>query len=187
MHYDVLKTLGDCHAAMDQRDQARECYLEAAVLEPALPGHQIGLGILALLEGRLDEAAKAFEGALAAEANCPDAHWGMALVHWQRREYPQAVGACLRYVERQGDNRQAVRGLFHMGKRAGDLAVAAKFLDALLQKHPGDTPLLLCQAEIQAARGDAGAARQTLLGILALEPQNAQAAQLLAELKKAAT
>jgi tetratricopeptide (TPR) repeat protein len=182
MHYEVLKTLGDCHAALDQFDRARACYQEAAALEPALAGHQVGLGVVNLLEGHAEEARKAFEAVLRTDPDSPDAIWGMALVCWRQQDFASAAKLGLRCAQLLPDNQQAVLGLFHACRKLGDFAPAKGFIDLRLQKHPGDTLALLCQAEMQSASGDAAAARQTLLTVQALDPANAQARQMLAQL-----
>jgi Flp pilus assembly protein TadD len=180
--YEVLKTLGDCYAAQDQFDRARACYREAADLAPGMPGHQVGLGVVNLLEGNAAEARAAFEAVLQAAPNCPEAIWGMALVHWQEGDFAQASQKIAQCAGILPDHWQVVWGLFHACKKLGDFSPVAKFLEARLQKHPGDTRALLCQAQIQLAAGDPQAARQTLLTIQALDPANAPARQMLAEL-----
>jgi Flp pilus assembly protein TadD len=185
MHYDVLKTLGDCCAELSQYDRARECYGQAAELGPDFPGHQVGLGVVALLEGNAEEASRVFENVIQAQPNCPEAHWGLALAHWHRQSYPQAAQEALTCLRLQPSNRQAILGLFQICRRLGDLLPAAEFVELHLQKHPGDTGLLVCLAEVQSAGGQLAPARQTLLTVLALEPGNAQARQRLVELAEA--
>jgi tetratricopeptide (TPR) repeat protein len=183
MHYEVLKTLGDCHAALDQFDRARAFYREAAGLEPDLIGHQIGLGVLDLLEGNVEDAAKVFESVLQTDPGCPDAVWGMALVHWLQGDFASAAKAGLQCVQLLPDNQQALMGLFQACRKLGDFAPVAKLLELRLQKHPGDTLAMLCQAEIQSAAGQVEAARQSLLMVQALDPACAQARQMLANLR----
>ncbi len=182
MHYEVLKTLGDCYAAQDRFDRARECYGQAAELEPALPGHQVGLGAVLLLEDKPLEAKAAFEAVLRADPDCPDALWGLALAHWQSADYAEAARLLARCVALLPDHGPAVLGLFHACRKLGDFAPVGKFLEQRLQKHPGDTQALLCQAEVQLAAGQRDAARQTLLTVQALDPANAKAGRMLAGL-----
>jgi tetratricopeptide (TPR) repeat protein len=182
MHYEVLKTLGDCHAALDQFDHARSCYGEAAALEPSLTGHRVGLGVVALLEGQVEEARKAFEAVLQTDPACPDAIWGMALVHWREQDFAAAAKLSLRCAQLLPDNRNALLGLFQACRKLGDFAPVTKLLELRLQKHPGDTLAMLWQAEMQSSSGEVEAARQTLLMVQALDPANAQARRRLAAL-----
>ena len=58
--YEVLQELGDCYASVGSCEQARRCYEKAASLGPDESGPYVGLGVVALQQGLLDDAEIAF-------------------------------------------------------------------------------------------------------------------------------
>jgi Flp pilus assembly protein TadD len=178
-HYEVLKELGDCHAAAGDFDRARQCYLQAAQFEAASPAHHIGLGVVAMLEGKGPEARQAFETAGKCPAAGAEAWWGLAMVHQLAAEHPQACAAFVKSLELKNDHAQALAGLIRSCRETGDFAPAERFVPPYLDRHPGDTVALTCQGELQIRQGQVDLARQTILNVLTLDPQNAQAAEML--------
>lgn len=181
-HYEVLKELGDCHTALGNYDRARQCYEEAACLAPDRAGPHIGRGVIALQTGNLDEAESAFSEALRRDSRSAEACGGLAMVHQQRRNFSAAFDMYLACLEKNPDNLVALLGLFQTACQMGTFARVIHYLEVYLDRHPGDVSVLFCLATLYARDGRLDEARQVVLGILALEPENGDAADLLRDI-----
>lgn len=184
--YEVLKELGDCHTSLGNYDRARQCYDEAGRLAPDRTGPHVGRGVIALQSGRLDEATDAFDRALRLDEACSEARGGLAMVHQARQDYPAAFELYLACLEKNPDNLVALLGLFQTSCQMGSFAKIIHYLRLYLDRHPGDTSVLFCLATLQARDGRLGEAEEVLLRILALEPENGEAADLLDEVRRKA-
>jgi len=182
-HYAALKELGDCYAALGEFDRARQCYQESAALEPGLPGPYLGLGVVAMQEARLDQAEQAFTAALEKDPQCAEAYGGLAMIRQQHADYAAAFEMYLRCLERDTDNLVALLGLFQTSCQMGTFAMVIHFLEVYLDRHPGDTSVLFCLATLYAREGRLVQAQDALLDVLTLEPDKAEATNLLAQVQ----
>ena len=182
-HYEVLKELGDCYAALSDCPRARECYNDAASLDPGAPGPYVGLGVIATQSGKLDEAERAFRIAREIQPGCAEAHAGLAMIHQQKQEYPAAFEAYLKCLELNADNLIALLGLFQTSCQMATFSKIIHYLEVYLDKHPGDTSVLFCLATLYAREDQLVRAREVLLNVLALEPDKPEAAELLEEIE----
>jgi len=183
-HYEVLKELGDCHTALGHYDRARQCYEEAALLAPDKPGPAVGLGVIGLQTDNLDAADRAFGDALAIDPACTEAYSGRAMVCQHRGDHAGAFDLYLGCLDKDADNLVALLGLFQASCQMGSFAKVTRYLGVYLDRHPGDVPVLYCLATLQARDGRFQEAAEALDTILALEPDNAEAADLLKEIRR---
>ena len=183
-HFDVLRELADSYAAGGQFDRAEECYWSAARLEPDQPGPFVGLGIVALQLGRPGEAELAFESAIRRDGRCAEAYSGLAMVRQQRGDHAGAFDMHLKCLELDSDNLVALLGLFQSSCQMGTFAKVIHYLEVYLDRHPGDTSVLFCLAALYAREGRLEDARGCLLSVLALEPRQPEAEQLLREVRR---
>jgi tetratricopeptide (TPR) repeat protein len=183
-HYDVLKEMGDCYAALTQYGRARACYNEAAAIAPEEAGPYVGLGVLEIQEGHLDIAAKAFEQAAVLDVNCAEAYGGLAMIAQQSGNHAQAFDLYLKCLQFNSDNLIALLGLFQTSCQMGTFGKIIHFLELYLDKHPGDTSVLFCLATLYARDGKLEQARHLLQTVLALEPGKAEAIHLLKEVQR---
>lgn len=183
-HYEVLKELGDCHTALGHYDRARQCYEEAALLAPDKPGPAVGLGVIGLQTGNLDSADRAFGYALEIDPACAEAYSGRAMVCQHRGDHAGAFDLYLGCLDKDADNLVALLGLFQASCQMGSFAKVTRYLGVYLDRHPGDVSVLYCLATLQARDGRFQEAAEALDTILALEPDNAEAADLLKEIRR---
>ena len=183
-HYEVLKELGDCHASLGHHDRARQCYEEAAVLAPEKAGPWVGLGVVELQSANPEAADRAFRRALEIEPDCAEAHGGRAMVCQHRGRYQEAFDLYMACLDKDADNLVALLGLFQTSCQMGSFARVTGYLQAYLDRHPGDTSVLYCLATLQARDGRFGEAEAALETILSLEPENAEADGLLEEVRR---
>ena len=182
-HFEVLKELGDCYAAMDEHERARQYYLQAASMAPEQPAPYVGLGVIDLQTGRLDDARRAFKLACQMDPRCAEAYGGLAMIYQQAEDYPAALEMYLRCLELDTENLVALLGLFQTSCQMGSFAKIIHYLRVYLDRHPGDTSVLFCLASLYAKQGELAQARELVLDVLALEPDKAEAASLLAQIR----
>jgi tetratricopeptide (TPR) repeat protein len=186
-HYEVLRELGDCYTSVGDYRQAHRCYEKAAALGPDEPGPYVGLGVAALQTERLDDAEIAFRVACRLDPNCAKAYAGLAMVAQQRGEYPQSFDLYMKSLELDTDNITALLGLFQVSCEMGSFARVIYYLEVYLQMHPGDTSVMFALSALYLKDGRNEQAKDMLLDLLALEPTNQDAANLLEEVEHTLT
>jgi protein O-GlcNAc transferase len=182
-HYEVLRELGDCYASVADYQRAQEHYDKAASLAPdeALP--YVGLGVVAFQQGKLDDAEIAFKVARRLDKKCAKAYGGLAMVAQYRQNYSEALELYLKCLELDNDNLTALLGLFQTSCQMGSFARVIHYLELYLNMHAGDTAVMFCLATLYMKDGKLQPARQMLMDVLALNPENTDAANLLEEVE----
>lgn len=180
-HYDVLSELGDCYASVGEYEKARGCYDKAAVLAPDEAAPYIGFGVIAMQTGELADAETAFKVARRLDPGCSKAYCGLAMICQQRKDAAAAFELYLKSLELDSDNLTALLGLFQSSCAMGSFSKVIYYLGLYLDAHPGDITVMFCLATLQLKDKQPHKARELLLNILALEPDNTDAANLLEE------
>lgn len=180
-HYEVLRELGDCYTSVGNYSQAQRCYEKAASLGPDEPGPYVGLGVAALQRDKLEDAEIAFRVACRLDPNCAKAYAGLGMVAQQRRDFPGAFDWYMKSLELDTNNITALLGLFQVSCEMRSFAKVTYYLEVYLQMHPGDTSVLFALAVLYVKDGRPEQARSTLADLLALEPTNHDAVNLLEE------
>jgi len=182
-HYEVLQELGDCYCSVGNYAQAQQSYEKAATLAPDEPGPYVGLGVVALQRNLLDDADVTFRVACRLDNNCAKAYAGLAMVAQQRADYEQAFKMYLKSLELDSDNLIALLGLFQASCRMGTFAKIIYYLEVYLNMHPGDTSVMFPLAALYMKDGRFEQAKKLLVGLLALDPDNKDAVNLLEEVE----
>jgi tetratricopeptide (TPR) repeat protein len=182
-HYEVLQQLGDCYASLGNYAEAQKCYEKAASLGPDEPGPYIGLGVVALQKNLLDDAEIAFRVACRLDPSCARAYAGLAMVAQQRTDYKQAFEMYLKSLELDSDNFIALLGLFQTSCQMGSFAKVTHYLEVYLNMHPGDTSVMFSLAALYMKDGRLEQSQKILQDLLALAPDNNDAADLLEEVE----
>jgi tetratricopeptide (TPR) repeat protein len=181
--YEVLRELGDCHTSVGNYDQAQQYYEKAASVSPDEPGPYVGLGVIALQKNLLDDARIAFRVACRLDPDCSKAYAGLAMVAQQNGDYKTAFDMYLKSLELDIDNLTALLGLFQTSCQMGSFVQVTHYLEAYLDMHPGDTSVMFSLAALYMKDGRARQSKKILLDILALNPANQDAANLLEEVE----
>lgn len=182
-HYEVLKELGDCYTSSGAYEKAKRCYEKASTLGPDEPGPYIGLGVIAFQSGLLDDAEIAFRVACRLDSKCAEGWSGLAMVEQKRDNCEKAFDLYLKCLELDTDNLTALLGLFQTSCRMGSFEKVIHYLEVYLDMHPADTSVMYTLAALYMRDGRFEKSRQTLLNMLALEPTNKDAANLLEEVE----
>ena len=183
-HYCVMKETGDCYAAMAEFEQAEHYYAQAAALAPHRPDAHVGIGVVLLGAGRIDDSLRAFAEACRLDPHCAEAYNGMAMAYQQKEDYPPAQEMYLKCLELDVDNLTALLGLFQTCCQMGTFATITHYLELYLEKHPGDLAVLFCLATLYARDGRLLEAKEAVLNVLALQADKTEALDLLDELDR---
>ena len=181
--YEVLRELGDCYASVGSCEQAQRCYEKAATLGPDEADPYIGLGVVALQQGLLDDAEIAFRVGCRLEPASSKAFAGLAMVAQERDDYKQAFEMYLRCLELDTDNLTALLGLFQTSSKMGTFAQVIHYLEVYLDMHPGDGSVMFSLAALYVKEGRLAEAGMLLKDILALDAENVDARDLLEEVE----
>ncbi len=181
--YEVLQELGDCHTSVGNYEEAQRHYEKAASVSPDEPGPYVGLGVIALQKNLLDDARIAFRVACRLAPNCSKAYAGLAMVAQQNGDHKSAFDMYLKSLELDTDNLTALLGLFQTSCQMGSFVQVTHYLEVYLDMHPGDASVMFCLAALYMKDGQVERARKVLLDILALEPSNKDAINLLEEVE----
>ncbi|MEK7992420.1 MAG: tetratricopeptide repeat protein [Planctomycetota bacterium] len=182
-HYEVLQELGDCYTSVGNGEQAQQYYERAAVLSPDAPDPYVGLGVLALQKGALDDAEIAFKVACRLDRRCAKACAGLGLVAQQRGDYKQAFEMYLKCLELDTDNLLALLGLFQTSCQMGSFAKVTHYLEVYLDMHPGDVSVMFPLAALYMKDGRFEDSKRVLQDLLALDKNHKDAADLLEEVE----
>ena len=181
--YEVLQELGDCYASVGSYEQAQKCYEKAATLGPDEAGPYVGLGVVALQKELLEDAEIAFRVACRLDVNCAKGYAGQAMVAQERGDYKQAFDMYLKCLELDTDNLTALLGLFQTSCQMGSFGKVIHYLEVYLDMHPGDISVMFSLAALYVKDGCLEQAGTLLGDILALDPGNSDAANLLEEVE----
>ena len=184
-HYEVLTELGDCYTSVGNYSQAHRCYEMAALLAPDEAGPYVGLGVGAMQKGSLEDAEIAFRVACRLDPQCARAYAGLAMVAQQRRDFPQAFDLYMKSLELDADNITSLLGMFQVSCEMGSFAKIIYYLEVYLRMHPGDTSVMFALAALYLKDRQVARSKAVLLDVLAREPANRDAANLLEEVEHA--
>ena len=182
--FEVLQELGDRYTTVGDYTQAQQCYGKAASLSPDEPGPYIGLGLVDLQTGDLEDAEIAFRVAFRLDANCSRAYAGMGMIAQERADYEKAFEMYLKSLELDTDNLAALLGLFQTSCQMGSFAKVIHYLKLYLSIHPQDSSVKFTLAALYVKEGCFEQSRKILLDILTLNPGNDDAANLLEEVDR---
>jgi len=179
---DVNK-LGDCYASVGQFEQAQQCYDRAAVIDPDRADPYVGIGMIALQNGRLEEAINAFKVARRLDENCAKAHCGLGIAYQQTGHFSDAFDHFLKCLKLDTDNLIALLGLFQTSCQMGSFSKVIHYLEVYLDMHPEDTSVMFCLATLYMKDSSLFQSKKILNEILKIEPQNKDSANLLEEVE----
>jgi tetratricopeptide (TPR) repeat protein len=89
----------------------------------------------------------------------------------------------MKSLELDSDNITALLGLFQTSCQMGSFAKIIHYLRVYLNMHPGDTSVMFSLAALYTKQNQFEQSQKILLDILALDPANQEAANLLEEVE----
>jgi tetratricopeptide (TPR) repeat protein len=139
--------------------------------------------VVALQKGLLEDAEIAFRVACRLDAECSKAYAGLAMVAQERGDFQRAFDSYLKCLELDTDNLTALLGLFQTSCRMGSFGKVIHYLEVYLDMHPGDGSVMFSLAALYVKENRLEQAGALLADLLALNPGNEDAANLLEEVE----
>ena len=181
--YEAINELGNCFTSIGQYQQAQEFYDRAAVLEPDRADPYVGIGMIALQQGDLDEAMNAFRVARRLDPQCAKAYCGLAMAHQEIEEFSEAFDLYLKCLELDTNDLTALLGLFQTSCLMGSFSKVIHYLEVYLDMHADDSSVMFCLATLYMKDKRLFQAQKILTDILKIDPENTDSINLLEEVE----
>lgn len=182
--YHSAQTIAEYCASTGDYENARMYYETAAVLSPDESAPYVGLGTVALAQELFEEAELSFKVARRLKPDCPGAYEGLAVVAQKNGDYELAFEMYLKCLELDTDNLKALLGLFQTSCQMGSFAKVIHYLELYLNGHPEDSSVMFTLAALYMKQDCCEKSRDILHRIIALYPDNTDAADLLEEVQR---
>jgi type IV pilus assembly protein PilF len=177
--FELHKACGNCWMRAESPENAEKHYQKALELDPMADGIRANIGALYLSTGRIAEAKRFFQDAVASNSRNDKALAGLGSCCLAEGEKRLAHD----YFARSLDvNLQNPTGIFYLVKCAYEIksyATAARIVGDYVQSAPVNTNLLYSLAGLQFHLGRVTEAGVTARKIQELQPQHAGAAELI--------
>lgn len=160
----------------DHSDTSSDLCSSCASQQKCEPKTRVDVGASALTEGRLQEAADAFENAHSSDLRCFRASYGLALACQQKGDFSRAFQMYLKCLDLDGTSLPALLGLFQASLQTGSLGAVRQYLELNLEVTPGDTAIMFCLAALYLKQNRLDDAKKVLTDILITDPAYREAA-----------
>ncbi|RIK96242.1 MAG: hypothetical protein DCC71_22550 [Proteobacteria bacterium] len=160
-------------------------FSHAVAVTPRSAPAQLHLGHALAAEGRLDEAARAYEAALRARPGGPEATHRLGVVRAQQGRVAEAKALLEEAIRLDPAWADPLHDLGVLEAQRGDFAAAGRRLAAARERRPDSAPIRLHYGLALQRLGRSDAAREELRAALALDPLSEDARRALAELEHA--
>jgi len=183
---EFLYQKGENFLAAGNDDEAIKCFVQVLAIDAMHIETQNKLALL-YMQKQMFSAATALFKQLASLTADPVhfSHLGLAL--YSQNEYEQAKEAYQKAIELDPSRLQRFASLAQVYRALGQLQNSIIALNKALEADQKNTDFLLLLAEIQIDMQDFDQAKAVIKNILAIEPENPYAKNLLKEIKKLQT
>ncbi len=169
--YEAYQKLGN----QAKVDELREI-LGKTEVAPKLAIQVYNEGAIADQQGDLDTAIDKFRDALELDPTLKEALAGLATVYYRAARYDEAMVSVKALLAAQPNHAQGHRLHFLIQEGRGDRAASDAAMNAYLAVDPkGASGLLYQRADLDFRAGEVKLAREGLLKVLELDPENARA------------
>ena len=176
--FELHKASGNCWMRSEAPTQAESHYRAALEIDPSADSIRANLGALHLQTGKISEAKRCFQDALASNTHNEKALIGLGTCFLNEGEKRAAHDSFAKALELNLNNPTAV---FHLVKCAYEIksyATAARILSEYTQIAPVNTNLLYSLAGLQFHLGRITEAKETVQNVLELKPDHSGANEL---------
>jgi tetratricopeptide (TPR) repeat protein len=174
--------VGTLYATQGRFDEAIASLRGALALDPSYSPAALNLADVQRSAGQEAEAERTLRELLARDPRSATAHFALGLSLVRQRRGAEALSALGRAAELAPQNTRFAYVFAVALNDAGRRGEARRELESALKRRPDDRDLLLALALFERDAGERERALAHARRLVALEPGNAQAAQLLREL-----
>ncbi|MGH7856232.1 MAG: tetratricopeptide repeat protein, partial [Candidatus Binatia bacterium] len=178
--FDAKFMLAQIYKTSGRRDEALALFDELA-RRGAEPRHLRSLADVMLEVGRAEEAIRYYERNLQVNPGNRGTILGLARAHAQLHRYPKAIAQLEAYMVRHPDDAKMREELARFAAYGGDYRKAEQHLRTLVQRHPDEVKWQMSLAQTLQDSGQVDEPVEIAKQILAKDPKNTEALQLLLE------
>ncbi len=172
----------DLHKA-EKLEEAKRHYLEALKMDSRLPGANHNLGVIYQVEGKVDDAMRAFEAELQVQPNNALTHRQMGWLWCEKGRYDKSLQAFTRAIDLDPNDDEAYHGLGHSFGKQGRHADAVRAYQNAIRCRP--TSIWFHNlAGHYSQLGDLVQAEQAYAKAVELDSTNVQAMKMRAYLQQ---
>ncbi len=182
-HYEILTELGQCHVSIGNYDRAKECFEHAASIDGDAADPYLGLGVVAMQTQNLSDAEIAFKVARRLNPKNAKTYCGLGMIYQQMGSFVESFDNYLKSLELDSDNLTALLGLFQASCQMGSFSKVIYYLETYLQCHSDDIAVMFSLGSIYAKDCQLEKAQNMLKKVLAYDPENKDAANVLEEVE----
>lgn len=182
--FELHKTCGNCWNRAQNATEAMKHYLKALEIEGSSDEVRTNVGALHLLAGKVDEAKRSFQDAIAINARNAKALAGMASCFLSAGEKRMAHEFFAKSLDLELNNPTAIYYLVKLAYELKTYSTAARLLESYVQVAPINANLLYSLAGLQYHLGRIPESRATALKVIELEADHHGAKELLLMMNK---
>ena len=177
--FEFHKTCGNCLARLEEVQRSEAHYRAALSIRPDADEIQSNLGSMYLRSGRVADAKRSFQDALASNSGNASAHLGLGCCHMVEGQKKRAHDSFVLALRNRPND---ANGIFYLVKCAYEIkeyADAEEIVSKYVQSAPVNPSLLYSLAGLKFHVGKRDEARQVAERILNVRPGHSGAMQLL--------
>lgn len=175
--------LGLLYAQQGRLGEAQQAYRTALRIAPEFVQAYVNLADVYRALGRDAEGEALLRQAIQLDANAAEAHYALGLLLVRQRKAEEALVLLQEAVRLQPANARFSYVLGVALNTNGQAVQALQVLERAYQQHPNDSDILTALATMNRDAGNRDVALRYARALLALNPQNPSAQQLVAQLE----
>lgn len=172
---DVYRKIGNIHLKLAQSSKAKECFLQAARIEPESVLNLTCMGFVALLENELETALRLFTKAVAMDPLCDEAYIGLSKTQTEFGELEEAESAIKTAIHCSPSNVDALVHYALIREKLFDTKTAIRCYERALGIDPANVEALVRYAIVLQMAGKRPEALEQLKRALEWNPSCADA------------
>jgi Tfp pilus assembly protein PilF/SAM-dependent methyltransferase len=182
---ELLVARGECLAKLERLTEAETAYRAAVEEDPAGDRALTGLGAVLILQGKHEEALSRFEQAAELNPRSDKALCGIGLALRAAGEPERALAAFVKSLDENRENVPALMNLVHVAYELDNMEPAAQYLKKYLEYYPANFDIQFILAGVLYRKRDFDEARAAIDTVLAFNPGQKDALDLLAKIDAA--
>lgn len=179
----LLRLVGDCFTRLGDPSSAKNAYNKALVVDPFIAKAHIGLGTVALTKNSYDSAVIHFQKSVGLAPNDEMGSFGLGLAFQGLGELNEANKWVVNACRLNPVNVAAVYTLVKLAYDRNSFDDARNALCRYIAEKPQDLNMVFSLAGVEFKSGNTTAAEMLLTQLLAIDPTEARATQLLAQIR----
>jgi Flp pilus assembly protein TadD len=179
----LLRLVGDCFTRLGDTTSAKNAYTKSLAIDPFIAKAHIGLGTVALTKNSYDSAVIHFQKSVSLAPNDEMGSFGLGLAFQGLGEMNEANKWVVNACRLNPVNAPAVFTVVKLAYDRNSFDDARNVLCRYIAERPQDLNMVFSLAGVEFKTGNTTAAEMLLTQMLAIDPKDSRATQLLAQIR----